>query len=71
MTSVINTDASLPYNHDLFESLIVKKRIKIDEALRILVEYGSEFLLICTGRRVFRHFGEREGLGESEPYFVF
>ncbi|KER20981.1 hypothetical protein T265_10592 [Opisthorchis viverrini] len=28
MTSVLNTDASLPYNHDLFESLIVKKRIK-------------------------------------------
>ncbi|KER28732.1 hypothetical protein T265_04519 [Opisthorchis viverrini] len=28
MTSVFNTDASLPYNHDLFESLIVKKRIK-------------------------------------------
>ncbi|KAG5440999.1 hypothetical protein CSKR_114099 [Clonorchis sinensis] len=29
MTSVLNTDASLPYNHDLFESLIVKKRIKL------------------------------------------
>ncbi|GAA57393.1 hypothetical protein CLF_112658 [Clonorchis sinensis] len=28
MTSVFNTDASLPYNHDLFESLIAKKRIK-------------------------------------------
>ncbi|KAG5454967.1 hypothetical protein CSKR_105904 [Clonorchis sinensis] len=28
MTLVFNTDASLPYNHDLFESLIVKKRIK-------------------------------------------
>ncbi|GAA53329.1 hypothetical protein CLF_110013 [Clonorchis sinensis] len=28
MTSVFNTDASLPYNHDSFESLIVKKRIK-------------------------------------------
>ncbi|KER34288.1 LOW QUALITY PROTEIN: hypothetical protein T265_12459 [Opisthorchis viverrini] len=28
MTSVFNTDASLPYNHDLFESLIVKKRVK-------------------------------------------
>ncbi|KER28464.1 hypothetical protein T265_04693 [Opisthorchis viverrini] len=26
MTSVFNTDASLPYNHDSFESLIVKKR---------------------------------------------
>ncbi|KAG5452374.1 hypothetical protein CSKR_102277 [Clonorchis sinensis] len=25
--SVFNTDVSLPYNHDLFESLIVKKRI--------------------------------------------
>ena len=30
MTSVFNTDASLPYNHDLFESLIVKKRIEMD-----------------------------------------
>ncbi|GAA47350.1 hypothetical protein CLF_100253 [Clonorchis sinensis] len=30
MTSVLNTDASLPYNHDLFERLIAKKRIKMD-----------------------------------------
>ncbi|GAA57870.1 hypothetical protein CLF_113295, partial [Clonorchis sinensis] len=29
MTLVFNTDTSLPYNHDLFESLIVKKRIKV------------------------------------------
>ncbi|KER23322.1 hypothetical protein T265_08768 [Opisthorchis viverrini] len=29
MTSVLNTNASLPYSHDLFESLIVKKRIKL------------------------------------------
>ncbi|GAA54416.1 hypothetical protein CLF_102893, partial [Clonorchis sinensis] len=28
--TVFNTDASLPYNHDLFESFIVKKRIKVD-----------------------------------------
>ncbi|KER29677.1 hypothetical protein T265_03778 [Opisthorchis viverrini] len=28
MTSVFNTDASLPYNHDLFESFIVKKIMK-------------------------------------------
>ncbi|KER26413.1 LOW QUALITY PROTEIN: hypothetical protein T265_13999 [Opisthorchis viverrini] len=27
-SSVFNTDASLPYNHDLIESLVVKKRIK-------------------------------------------
>ncbi|GAA47845.1 hypothetical protein CLF_100872 [Clonorchis sinensis] len=31
MTSVFNTDALLSYNHDLSESLIVKKRIKVDE----------------------------------------
>ncbi|KER24757.1 hypothetical protein T265_07645 [Opisthorchis viverrini] len=31
MMSVFNTDASLPYNHDLFESLIVKKRIRVNE----------------------------------------
>ncbi|KER30760.1 hypothetical protein T265_02904 [Opisthorchis viverrini] len=30
MTSVLNTNASLPYSHDLFENLIVKKRIKVD-----------------------------------------
>ncbi|KAG5446649.1 hypothetical protein CSKR_108306 [Clonorchis sinensis] len=30
MTSVFNIDASLSYNHDLLESLIVKKRIKMD-----------------------------------------
>ncbi|KAG5441220.1 hypothetical protein CSKR_102433 [Clonorchis sinensis] len=30
MTSVFNTDASLPYNHDLFESLTVKERMKMD-----------------------------------------
>ncbi|KAG5454524.1 hypothetical protein CSKR_104878, partial [Clonorchis sinensis] len=28
MTPVFNTDASLPLNHDLFESLIVKNRRK-------------------------------------------
>ncbi|GAA53003.1 endonuclease-reverse transcriptase [Clonorchis sinensis] len=31
MTSVLNTDASLPYNHDLFESLIVKKKNKVPQ----------------------------------------
>ncbi|KER28454.1 hypothetical protein T265_04683 [Opisthorchis viverrini] len=30
VTSVFNADASLPYTHDLFESLIVKKRVKVD-----------------------------------------
>ncbi|KAG5445444.1 hypothetical protein CSKR_103747 [Clonorchis sinensis] len=30
ITSVFNTNASLPYNHGLFESLIVKKRINMD-----------------------------------------
>ncbi|KER20352.1 hypothetical protein T265_15340, partial [Opisthorchis viverrini] len=30
LTSVFNTDASLPYTHDLFERLIVKKRIKVE-----------------------------------------
>ncbi|KER29254.1 LOW QUALITY PROTEIN: hypothetical protein T265_13411 [Opisthorchis viverrini] len=30
MTLVFNTDTSLPYNHDLFERLIVKKRVKVD-----------------------------------------
>ncbi|KER30042.1 hypothetical protein T265_13245, partial [Opisthorchis viverrini] len=30
MTPMFNTDALLSYNHDLFESLIVKKRVKVD-----------------------------------------
>ncbi|GAA50444.1 hypothetical protein CLF_104549 [Clonorchis sinensis] len=30
MTSVFNANASLPQNHDLFKSLIVKKRTKVD-----------------------------------------
>ncbi|KER24549.1 hypothetical protein T265_07817 [Opisthorchis viverrini] len=30
MMSGFKTDASLPYNHDLFENPIVKKRIKLD-----------------------------------------
>ncbi|KAG5449112.1 hypothetical protein CSKR_100233 [Clonorchis sinensis] len=30
MTSVFNTNVSLLHNHDLFESLIVKKRIKVN-----------------------------------------
>ncbi|KER30282.1 hypothetical protein T265_03233 [Opisthorchis viverrini] len=29
MTSAFNTDCSLPYNHDLFGSLIVKKRSSV------------------------------------------
>ncbi|GAA49326.1 hypothetical protein CLF_102871 [Clonorchis sinensis] len=38
MTSVFSTDASLPYNHDLFESLIVKKRINF-----LLLKNGWKF----------------------------
>ncbi|KER26350.1 hypothetical protein T265_06395 [Opisthorchis viverrini] len=35
-TSVFNIDASLPYNHDLFEGIIVKKRVEVDrEAKRL------------------------------------
>ncbi|GAA56413.1 hypothetical protein CLF_110839 [Clonorchis sinensis] len=34
MTSVFNTDASLPYNYDLFESVIVKKIIKVVSGVR-------------------------------------
>ncbi|KER26079.1 hypothetical protein T265_06609 [Opisthorchis viverrini] len=30
VTSVFNTDASLAYNHDLFKSLIVKKRVNVN-----------------------------------------
>ncbi|GAA47342.1 proteasomal ubiquitin receptor ADRM1, partial [Clonorchis sinensis] len=37
MTSVLNSDASLPYNHDLFKSLIVKKRTEV---------YGEETVLM-------------------------
>ncbi|KER20043.1 hypothetical protein T265_11325 [Opisthorchis viverrini] len=30
MASLFNTDASLSHNHDLFESLVVEKRVKVD-----------------------------------------
>ncbi|GAA54414.1 hypothetical protein CLF_102890 [Clonorchis sinensis] len=39
MTSVLNTDASLPYNHDLFESLIVKKKNKDGRGVDSLLPY--------------------------------
>ncbi|GAA57555.1 probable inorganic pyrophosphatase 1, partial [Clonorchis sinensis] len=39
MTSVLNTDASLPYNHDLFESLIVKKKNKDGRGGDLLLPY--------------------------------
>ncbi|GAA57642.1 hypothetical protein CLF_113009, partial [Clonorchis sinensis] len=58
ITSVFNTDASLPYNHDLFESLIVKKRIKAcvflcGQLLRFhlrLIGRLSEFSRVCCSR---------------------
>ncbi|GAA56722.1 laminin gamma 1, partial [Clonorchis sinensis] len=48
MTSVLNTDASLPYNHDLFESLIVKKKNKDGRGRDVVLPYynQSELLLI-------------------------
>ncbi|GAA48331.1 hypothetical protein CLF_101477 [Clonorchis sinensis] len=39
MTSVFNTDASLPYNHDLFESPIVKKKNKDGRGGDLLLSY--------------------------------
>ncbi|GAA49209.1 hypothetical protein CLF_102687, partial [Clonorchis sinensis] len=39
MTSVFNIDASLPYNHDLFESLIVKKKNKDGRGGDLLLPY--------------------------------
>ncbi|KER27312.1 hypothetical protein T265_05636 [Opisthorchis viverrini] len=30
MTSMFNTDALLSYKHDVFENLIVEKRVKVD-----------------------------------------
>ncbi|GAA56789.1 hypothetical protein CLF_111512, partial [Clonorchis sinensis] len=39
MTSVLNTDASPPYNHDLFESLIVKKKNKDGRGGDLLLPY--------------------------------
>ncbi|KAG5446150.1 hypothetical protein CSKR_106116 [Clonorchis sinensis] len=44
MTSVFNTDASLPHNHDLFESLIVKKRIKKLKTRSLLTSVDSHIL---------------------------
>ncbi|KAG5441630.1 hypothetical protein CSKR_105840 [Clonorchis sinensis] len=44
MTSVFNTDSSLPYNHDLCEGLIVKKRIKKVTTGTPLTWVGSHIL---------------------------
>ncbi|KAG5449220.1 hypothetical protein CSKR_107090 [Clonorchis sinensis] len=44
MTSVFNTDALLLYSHDLFESLIVKERIKKLTTRSPLTSVGSHIL---------------------------
>ncbi|GAA48071.1 hypothetical protein CLF_101143 [Clonorchis sinensis] len=46
MTSVFNTGASLPYNHDLFESFIVEKKNKDGRGVDLLLPYynHSEFV---------------------------
>ncbi|KAG5446923.1 hypothetical protein CSKR_113874 [Clonorchis sinensis] len=54
MTSVFNTDASLPYNHDLFESLIVNKRIKaiwIETDNNIVTDIGWQPYLAASPTR--------------------
>ncbi|GAA56056.1 F8A1-like protein [Clonorchis sinensis] len=43
MTSVFKTDAPLPYNHDLFRSLIVKKRIKAKHSKELVISSQYEF----------------------------
>ncbi|KAG5447306.1 hypothetical protein CSKR_110153 [Clonorchis sinensis] len=61
MTSVLNTDVSLQYNHDLFESLIVKEGMKVDvhtkgrddsdqfiqKHLRLLLLFEDENDIVC------------------------
>ncbi|GAA28974.2 hypothetical protein CLF_104941 [Clonorchis sinensis] len=78
MTSVFNIDASLPYNHDLFESLILKKRIKIAAVSETVVRHlGTSWrgydlsTFIC-----WRQCGVRSDFGEyrnyaSIPHFVW
>ncbi|KAG5441711.1 Y box binding protein 1 [Clonorchis sinensis] len=52
MTSLFNTDASPPYNHDLFESLIVTERIK---RLKLGRDGSSGYSAnLLTGRSVVR-----------------
>ncbi|GAA54121.1 probable ATP-dependent RNA helicase YTHDC2, partial [Clonorchis sinensis] len=43
MTSVFNTDASLSYNHDLFESLKAKKRIEVKGGRELVLTYNNHF----------------------------
>ncbi|KAG5444909.1 hypothetical protein CSKR_103578 [Clonorchis sinensis] len=55
MTSVFNTDTSLPYSHDLFASLIIKKRIKaiwIETDIKKAIDIGWQPYLVVspTGR---------------------
>ncbi|KAG5442591.1 hypothetical protein CSKR_113680 [Clonorchis sinensis] len=49
MTSVFNTDASLPYNHDLFESLIILiQAIWIETDNKIATDIGWQpYLATC------------------------
>ncbi|GAA50537.1 abnormal spindle-like microcephaly-associated protein homolog [Clonorchis sinensis] len=53
MTSVLNTDASLPYNHDLSESLIVKKKNKDGRGVDLLLPYYNHSELVKTFSKSF------------------
>ncbi|KAG5454227.1 hypothetical protein CSKR_111778 [Clonorchis sinensis] len=48
MTSVLNTNASLPYNHDLFESLIMKKKNKDGWGGDLLLPYYNHSEKLTT-----------------------
>ncbi|KER23176.1 hypothetical protein T265_08872 [Opisthorchis viverrini] len=61
MTSVFNTDASLPYNHDLFESLIVKKRVK-DTGVLKTIQCSLHYFI---GDEVEQKWGEWTSLSDT------
>ncbi|KAG5454751.1 hypothetical protein CSKR_104357 [Clonorchis sinensis] len=67
MTSVFNTDASLPYNHDLFESLIVKKKNKDGQGGDLLLRsYNhSETIWIETNNKIATDIGWQPYLATS------
>ncbi|KAG5446732.1 hypothetical protein CSKR_113716 [Clonorchis sinensis] len=71
MTSVFNTDASLPYNHDLFESLIAKKRIKrLQPGTEKITGSPSCKASSTDNTQTFRDFFHTKRLGHEEtgPY---
>ncbi|KAG5445964.1 hypothetical protein CSKR_103064 [Clonorchis sinensis] len=62
MTSMFNADTSLPYNHDLFESLIVKKKNKDGWGGDLLLSYYNHSEIRQALTKDFTLIFEQRGL---------